>query len=42
MDDKKIHVTITDEETRNAITYRFDTWGELIKFAEKQKPKQRE
>ncbi|MGI9028145.1 MAG: hypothetical protein ACR2FM_04905 [Candidatus Saccharimonadales bacterium] len=37
MDDKKIHITVTDEETRNAVTYRFDTWGETAKFAEMQK-----
>ncbi len=33
MDDKKIHITVTDEETRNAVTYRFDTWGEVAEFA---------
>lgn len=35
MNDKQIHVTVRDEETRNAVTTRFDTWGEVIKFAEK-------
>ncbi len=40
MKDKKIHVTVTDEKTRNAITYRFDTWDEVVKFAEKNKGKE--
>ncbi len=37
MNDKKIHITVTDEKTRDAVTYRFDTWVEIAKFAEMQK-----
>lgn len=37
MDDNKIHITVTDPDTRNAITHRFDTWLEAWKFCDEQK-----
>lgn len=33
MENNKIHITVADPETRNAVTYRFKTWGEVVKFA---------
>lgn len=37
MNDKKIHITITDPETRNAVTSRFDTWDEAAEYIEQQR-----